>query len=99
MKILYGVVGEGMGHAMRSRVVLGHLVGAGHDVQVMASQRAVDYLAQRFDSVRRIHGMHIIYEENRVRRGKTLWSNVLAGVLALPGQIRAYFDLVEDFRP
>ena len=29
MKILYGVVGEGMGHAMRSRVILEHLRRAG----------------------------------------------------------------------
>ena len=33
MKILYGVVGEGMGHAMRSRVVLEHLVGQGHEMR------------------------------------------------------------------
>jgi len=46
MKILYGVVGEGMGHAMRSRVVLDHLV-ARHDVQVVVSGRAYDYLAAR----------------------------------------------------
>jgi uncharacterized protein (TIGR00661 family) len=88
-----------MGHAMRSRVVLEHLVGAGHEVQVMTSQRAVDYLAQRFQSVHRIHGMHIVYEENRVRRGKTFWSNVLSGLLAIPGQIQAYFDLMDGFRP
>jgi uncharacterized protein (TIGR00661 family) len=99
MKILYGVVGEGMGHAMRSRVVLEHLVQSGHDVQVMASERAVDYLSARFQSVHRIHGMHIIYEENRVRRGKTLWSNILRGALAIPAQIRAYFDLIDGFRP
>jgi uncharacterized protein (TIGR00661 family) len=99
MKILYGVVGEGMGHAMRSRVVLRHLVESGHEVHVIASQRAVDYLAKHLGTVHRIHGLHIVYEENRVRRGKTLWSNVLAGTLALPGQIRAYFDLVEVFRP
>ena len=99
MKILYGVVGEGMGHAMRSRVVLEHLVRVGHEVQVMASQRAVDYLAQHFQSVHRIHGMHIIYEENRVRRGKTVLSNVLAGARAVPGQIRAYFDLIDGFHP
>ena len=37
MKILYGVVGEGMGHAMRSRVVLEHLVAQGHEVEIMAS--------------------------------------------------------------
>ena len=99
MKILYGVVGEGMGHAMRSRVVLEHLTAAGHEVETMASQRAVDYLRARFPEVHRIHGMHIIYEENRVRRGKTLLSNVAQGARAIPGQIRAYFDLVDDFRP
>jgi len=32
MKILYGVVGEGMGHAIRSRVVLDHLLATGHEV-------------------------------------------------------------------
>jgi uncharacterized protein (TIGR00661 family) len=99
MKVLYGVVGEGMGHAMRSRVVLEHLVESGHDVHVMASQRAVDYLSKHLASVHRIHGLHIVYADNRVRWGKTLWSNLLAGTLALPGQVRAYFDLIEKFRP
>jgi uncharacterized protein (TIGR00661 family) len=99
MKILYGVVGEGMGHAMRSRVVLEHLIAQGHDVHVMASGRAVDFLSKRFPNVNRIHGLHMIYEENRVRRGKTLWSNVLGGVTGVPQNIKAYFELVDDFRP
>jgi uncharacterized protein (TIGR00661 family) len=99
MRILYGVTGEGMGHAMRSRVVLTHLVEAGHDVVVMASSRAADYLARRFRDVRRIHGLHIIYDENRVRRGKTIWTNVRDGTAAIPSQIAAYFRLVHDFRP
>src|SRR4051812_13954655 len=46
MRILYGVVGEGMGHAIRSRVVLDHLVER-HEVQVVVSGRAHDYLAKR----------------------------------------------------
>ena len=99
MRILYGVVGEGMGHAIRSRVVLEHLFAQGHDVETMASSRAADFLAKRFPEVHRIHGLHIIYEENRVRRGKTLWSNVREGMAALPAQIRSYFDLVDDFAP
>jgi uncharacterized protein (TIGR00661 family) len=99
MKILYGVVGEGMGHAMRSRVILEHLVGEGHELEIMASGRAVDFLGKRFSGVNRIHGLHMIYEENRVRRGRTLWSNVLAGAAAVPGQIAAYFELIADFRP
>jgi uncharacterized protein (TIGR00661 family) len=99
MKILYGVVGEGMGHAMRSRVVLEHLTAAGHEIEVMASGRASDFLGKRFEGVNRIHGLHMILEENRVRRGKTLWSNVLNGALGLPGNIAAYFDLIESFEP
>jgi uncharacterized protein (TIGR00661 family) len=99
MKILYGVVGEGMGHAMRSRVVLERLVAQGHEIHVMASSRAADFLAARFSGVRRIHGFHIVYEENRVRRGHTLWSNVVAGTAKLPAQIEAYFELIRGFRP
>ena len=99
MRILYGVVGEGMGHAMRSRVVLEHLLSQGHQVEIMASQRAVRYLQERFPEVHEIHGLHIIYEENRVRKGKTLVSNVRTGVRAVPSQIKAYFRLVEDFEP
>jgi uncharacterized protein (TIGR00661 family) len=99
MRILYGVVGEGMGHAIRSRVVLDHLFAQGHEVEIMASQRAAGFLAQHFPEVHRIHGLHIIYEENRVRRRSTLWSNVQAGTTALPQQLSAYFTMVEDFAP
>jgi uncharacterized protein (TIGR00661 family) len=88
-----------MGHAMRSRVVLSHLLAEGHEVTVMASQRAVDYLRRWFSDVRRIHGFCIITEANRVRRGKTLYRNVEEGLAALPGQVRAYFELVREFEP
>lgn len=99
MKILYGVVGEGMGHAMRSRVVLEHLVAQDHDVEIMASGRAVDFLAKRFAGVNRIHGLHMIYEENRVRPMKTLWSNVTTGAVGVPKNIAAYFELFTSFKP
>jgi len=99
VKILYGVVGEGMGHAMRSRVVLDHLVMQGHEIEIMASGRATDFLSKRFEGVNRIHGLHMIYEENRVRKGKTLWSNVLAGAMGVPKNIAAYFELISSFNP
>lgn len=99
MKILYGVVGEGMGHAMRSRVILEHLVKGEHEVEVMASGRAVDFLSKRFDGVNRIHGLHMIYEENRVKPVKTLVSNVVTGATGVPKNIAAYFELITSFRP
>ena len=45
MRILYGVQGEGMGHAMRAGVVLTELVRE-HDVRVVASGRGFGYLAE-----------------------------------------------------
>jgi uncharacterized protein (TIGR00661 family) len=101
MRILYGVVGEGMGHAMRSRVVLEHLLGRGHELEIMASSRAAQFLRRHFGErawVHRIHGMHIDYRDNRVRRGSTLWTNLIQGGLALPRQLAAYFELLAEFR-
>ena len=46
MRVLYGVNGEGMGHATRSQVVIDDLLER-HDVRVMASQAAFTYLSER----------------------------------------------------
>ncbi len=99
MRILYGVVGEGMGHAIRSKVVLEHLVQAGHDIEIMVSGRASQFLAKHFAGVNEIHGFHMIHEDNRVRVGKTLLSNIAKGLRGVPKNILAYFELVDDFAP
>jgi len=92
MRILYGVVGEGMGHAIRSRVVLDELV-KGHDVQVVVSGRAHDYLAQRAGEhlrVRKIWGFTIVTEDNEVRNFRTLLQNVRGAVAGgWPRNVRA----------
>ncbi len=99
MKVLYGVTGEGMGHAMRSRVVLEHLLSRDHDLEIIASGKAYEFLSKRFEGVSKIHGFHMVLEENRVRKGKTLWSNVLKGMLGVPTNIAAYFAQVERLEP
>ena len=98
MRILYGVVGEGMGHATRSSVILEHLTQQ-HDVHVVVSGRARDYLAQRFENVHKIWGLTIQYEGNSVRKLGTLLENLKGAVKGFPENVRAYFDLVDEFRP
>src|SRR5690349_23933882 len=71
MKILYGVVGEGMGHATRSKVVVSHLVAKGHEVKIVVSGRAHAYLKRFFPDVEEIHGLSIEYEGNAVKRRRT----------------------------
>jgi uncharacterized protein (TIGR00661 family) len=103
MRILYGVVGEGMGHALRSRVVIDQLVKKRHQVQAVVSGRAHDYLKARESDrlgVKRIWGLSIVYEDNQVRNLKTVLQNV-KGALAggLPRNVRAYVDLATQFDP
>lgn len=38
MKILYGVVGESMGHATRSQVVLDELCRQGHEITILVAK-------------------------------------------------------------
>ena len=102
-RILYGVAGEGMGHAVRSRVVIDHLAARGHDVQVVVSGRAHDYLKARERDrlgVNRIWGLSIVYEDNEVRNFRTVLENVRGAVVGgWPRNAKACFDLTESFRP
>jgi len=101
MRILYGVTGEGMGHAMRSRVVLDALAKH-HEIQVVVSGRAADYLAQRSSevlSVKKIWGYTLAYEENQLKKWRTVVQNLRGALTGLPKNIRAYLDVTEKFQP
>ena len=54
MRILYGAVGEGLGHATRSRVVASHLLDRGQEVKMVASGRALPYLKEHLPDVEEI---------------------------------------------
>jgi uncharacterized protein (TIGR00661 family) len=98
MRILYGVVGEGMGHATRSRVILDHLAQK-HEVQIVVSGRAHDYLQKRFDGVKNIWGLQFVYADNAVRNWRTLLANLKGALKGLPQNVRRYFELARSFRP
>jgi uncharacterized protein (TIGR00661 family) len=99
MRILYGVVGEGMGHATRSCVILRHLA-ATHDVQIVVSGRAHAFLRKTFPAleVHEIAGLNMIYEDNAVQRRRT----ALDFLKKLPGfaeNFETMTRLAEGFRP
>jgi uncharacterized protein (TIGR00661 family) len=98
MRILYGVVGEGMGHATRSRVVLEHLTKH-HDVHIVVSGRARDYLAKRFENVHNIWGFTIQYEGNSVKKWQTVLQNLKGAVAGWPQNVKKYFQIADEFRP
>ncbi len=99
MRILYGVVGEGMGHATRSKVVCEYLESRGHEVKIVVSGRAHAYLAKSFSDVVEIRGLTIRYVENAMDRDGTLAANVLAAPSMLYDNVAAYYERVLGFEP
>lgn len=105
VRILYGVVGEGMGHATRSRVVIEHLLAAGHELRVVVSGRAHRFLTDRLAthsnvSVQEIHGLTLSYFGNSLDRSKSLFENVRKAPKGLKKNIQVYREVAESgFRP
>jgi uncharacterized protein (TIGR00661 family) len=99
MRILYGVTGEGMGHATRSKVVCEYLVAQGHKVKIVVSGRAHGFLAKSFPDVVEIKGLTIRYVNNAMDRDGSLARNVLAAPSLVRGNVGVYYDKVVDFEP
>lgn len=101
MRIVYGVVGEGMGHATRSRVVIEHLLAMGHSLRVVVSGRAFTFLAARFKDrpnieVHAIGGLHLRYEGNALEVGRSILSNLGSAPANLVRNIKVWRELVHD---
>jgi uncharacterized protein (TIGR00661 family) len=86
VRVLYGVCGEGMGHAVRSAVAARHLVQRGHDLTVLAGSRpAAAYLQAQLGSnavVVQTLGAQAVYDDNAVAVPQTLLANLLRAGLA-----------------
>ena len=69
--VFYSVCGEGMGHAIRTGVIVDRLKEK-YDVYIFSSDRAYKYLKSKFDNVYEIGGFNTVYSNNKVRNLKTL---------------------------
>jgi uncharacterized protein (TIGR00661 family) len=97
-RIVYGVSGEGSGHASRARVVLSHLQRQGHDVRVVSYDRGYRDLKGSFD-VFETEGLAIATVDNSVSVGKTIAENV-SRLLQGHRKARALKrELFEGFQP
>ena len=100
MNILYGVPGEGLGHATRSKVVIGHLLAHGHQVCVVSSSRAYTMLAATFPGrVHEIRGFHLAYNGLAVSKLRTAALTLRTAPEDLRINFAKYRELLCDFEP
>lgn len=99
MKLLYGVVGEGMGHATRSSVILRHLLAQGHEVQIIVSGRAAEYLDRYFPNIERIEGLTMSFEDNELDHAQTFWEFIKRVPDYLGKNQDKFIALADEFMP
>ncbi len=73
--IFYCICGEGMGHAIRSSVIIDHIKDK-YDIYIFSSDRAYEYLNEKYDNVYKIGGFNTVYINNKVSNTKTLISAI-----------------------
>lgn len=101
MRILYGVVGEGMGHATRSRVLIEHLARAGHEIRIVVSGRAHRFLVERLKpysniTLHEIHGLTLRYFDNKLDRSDSLFQNLRNAPKGIAKNVKVYRKVAED---
>jgi uncharacterized protein (TIGR00661 family) len=99
VRILYGAVGEGLGHATRSSVVAQHLLEQGHEVKMVASGRAFPFLQAQLPDVEEIWGLSFVLEHGSVDSWKTFTKNVRGSVHGVPADWRRSSELARSYRP
>jgi len=82
MRILYGVCGDGMGHAIRSRPIIQWLAKK-HQLEIIAGDKAYPYLKKYIPKTRRTVSLRLRYRNNRVADFHT----VLYNLVILPAQL------------
>ena len=98
MKVLYGVNGEGMGHATRSEVVIDALLER-HDVRVVAGGAAFKYLSGRLPRVDEIFGPSFALEEGEIQKWASVRQSLHDARLELPDTMRHWMSMVHEWRP
>ncbi|MCZ3366900.1 MJ1255/VC2487 family glycosyltransferase [Methanobacterium veterum] len=97
-KILYSVCGEGMGHAIRSSVMIKHLLKE-NDVVIFAGGRAFKYLSEKFDDVYYIEGPNTVYSGNNAQYKSTFFSVVKDLPKSLKFNIKLLYNIARAFKP
>ena len=97
-RVLYSCCGEGQGHSSRVHTVTSALMRLGHEVKVLASNKAFEVLCDRLPDVRKIPGFVFVYQNNRVELVASVREN-LPLIRQRATIIRQIRDLIEAWQP
>lgn len=99
MKIIYGVCGEGLGHASRSRILIHYLQQHGDEVRIIAGGKAYTILSKEFAHVLKVESPTGFYKGNKVRILYTILHTVYQTIVRSPVSFHNVRRLMQEFQP
>jgi len=98
-RIWYSVQGEGLGHAIRSAVIIKHLLPK-HQLLITGCNQSFPFLREKFGSaVRKIEGYSFVFENNGINISQSL-RRLLSAWPSLTGRnATRVLSLVKSFQP
>ena len=97
-RILYGLCGEGLGHASRSRILINHLKNK-HDIRIVAGGKAYDFLSKQFDYVEEIESPRFVYRGNQVRLFYSIFRMIFRTFAKTPFSFFKVRRIIKEFKP
>jgi uncharacterized protein (TIGR00661 family) len=97
MNILYGIVGDGLGHSIRSSVIIRRLIEDGHDVHIVVSGDGLEYMKSRFPNVSQIWGLQVTTKDNRIDPMLTAYGLFRGAISGVPRNILQFFEVARQF--
>ena len=97
MRILYGVCGEGRGHAGRALPVI-HWLKKRHDVRVVAGEVAFEMLQKNLDNLQPTCSFRLIFRDSNVCVWRTIAYNMVRARMYALSLLRV-LQLIHNFRP
>jgi len=97
-RILYGLASEGMGHAIRSKVVLSRLAGE-YELMIVCAGRAYKTISAQFDNTHEIVGTTMAYRNNALDFLGTVGENLKNAPKAIARNAKALWTAFTKFKP
>jgi len=98
-KILYGVCGEGLGHASRTRILINYLKEKNYDIKIVAGGKAYKLLSKEFDNVYQCEWPTVQYKNNKVKIVHTLLRFFYRTIAISSKNFFAIRRLIKEFKP
>ncbi|UCD14484.1 MAG: hypothetical protein JSW60_03445 [Thermoplasmatales archaeon] len=97
-RILYGLCGEGFGHASRCKILINHLK-KNHDIRIVAGGKAYKFLSKEFDNVEEIESPRLIFEGNDVKLFHSILVMLYRTIVSTPFSFFKVRSIFKDFKP